>query len=217
MEDRDLINILKNGATELGVSLDDGAIAAFLVYLAELKAWNKKINLTSIDSDRGVVIRHFIDSLIPYRYIKGTERLLDIGAGAGFPGIPLKIADPSIEVTLIDSVGKKVHFIRHIIRKLGLKGIEAISGRVEDSSLTGKYGTRFDCVISRAFTGLKRFLELSLPYVSTGGSIVAIKGPAYKDEMEGAGEIEGLDGPRIYEVKAPFEERFTTLIIFKKK
>jgi len=216
MEYRDLAKLMKDGAAELGVDLNETAISAFSVYLEELKAWNRKINLTSIDSDREVIIRHFLDSLTPYRYIKGTERLLDIGAGAGFPGIPLKIADPSIEVTLIDSIGKKVYFMRNIIRKLGLKGIEAISGRVEDKSLIGKYGARFDCVISRAFTGLGRFLELSLPYVRTGGSIVAIKGPSYKDELKGAGKI-GLDGPRIYEVKVPFEERFTTLVIFKKR
>ncbi len=211
-----LARLLKEGAAELGVALDEGAIAAFSVYLEELKAWNRRINLTSIDSDKEAVIRHFLDSLTPYRYIKGAGRLLDIGAGAGFPGIPLKIADPTIEVTLVDSVEKKVHFMRHVIRKLGLKGIEAVSGRVEERALIERYASGFDCVISRAFTGLGRFLELSMPYLKAGGSIIAMKGPAYKDELEEAGRIKGIEPPRIYEVKVPFEQRSTTLVIFKK-
>lgn len=214
---RDLAKLMKDGGAELGVALDEAAMAAFSVYLDELKAWNKKINLTSIDSDREAVIRHFLDSLIPYRYVKGAGRLLDIGAGAGFPGIPLKIADPTIEVTLVDSVVKKVHFMRHVIRKLGLKGIEAVSGRIEESSLIDRYASAFDCVISRAFTGLGRFLELSIPYLKTGGSIVAMKGPSYKDELEEARSIKGVEPPQIYEVKVPFEQRSTTLVIFKKR
>ncbi|MBI5827417.1 MAG: 16S rRNA (guanine(527)-N(7))-methyltransferase RsmG [Deltaproteobacteria bacterium] len=216
MEYRDLAKLMKDGAAELGVDLDEAAIAAFSAYLEELKAWNRRINLTSIDSDREAVIRHFLDSLTPYRYIRGAGRLLDIGAGAGFPGIPLKIADPFMEVTLVDSVEKKVHFMRNVIRKLGLKGIEAVSGRVEERSLIARYAFGFDCVISRAFTGLGRFLELSLPYLRAGGSIVAMKGPAYKDELEEARSIKGLEPPQIYEVKVPFDERSTTLVIFKK-
>lgn len=212
----ELARLLKDGASELGIALDEAAINAFFVYLEELKAWNRRINLTSIDSDREVVIRHFLDSLTPYRHIKGAERLLDIGAGAGFPGIPLKIADPTIEVILMDSVEKKVHFMRHVIRKLGLKGIEAVSGRVEERLLIDRYAFGFDCVISRAFTGLGRFIELSLPYLRAGGSIVAMKGPAYKDELEEACGIKGLEPPQIYEIKVPFEERSTTLVIFKK-
>ncbi|MBI5902792.1 MAG: 16S rRNA (guanine(527)-N(7))-methyltransferase RsmG [Deltaproteobacteria bacterium] len=213
----ELARLLEEGAAELGVGLDEAAIAAFSAYLDELKAWNRRINLTSIDSDREAVVRHFLDSLTPYRHIKGAGRLLDIGAGAGFPGIPLKIADPFMEVTLVDSVEKKVHFMRNVIRKLGLKGIEAVSGRVEDRSLIARYAFGFDCVISRAFTGLKRFLELSLPYLKGGGSIVAMKGPSYKDELEEACGIKGLEPPQVYEVKVPFEQRSTTLVIFKKR
>ncbi len=216
MEERELKNILKNGAFELGINLTDEDSRQFLIYLKELKAWNKKINLTSIESEKEIVIRHFLDSLTPYPFIKDCRRLLDIGSGGGFPGIPLKIAIPAIEATLIDSVEKKVHFIRHIIRTLGLKGIEAIPGRAEDPKIIERYGASFDCVISRAFAELSRFLEFSLPFAAKGGTIIAIKGPAFERELEEIRGFKGIEGPEIHEIKVPFEDRKNTMVIFRK-
>lgn len=219
MEEK-LKKTLKDGAKELGAELSDEALDLFQKYLAELKVWNKKINLTSIDSDEEIVKRHFLDSFTPYSHIKGSKSLLDIGAGGGFPGIPLKIAFPDIKVVLMDSVEKKVHFMRHIIRTLGLAktgdGIEAIAARVEDPSVVKKYSESFDCVISRAFTELKGFLTLGLPYLRPGGRIIALKGPAYAEELKGAGGIMGITGPEVFEVRVPFTDRTTTVIIFKK-
>lgn len=209
-----LKNTLKNGALELGADLSEGSISLFETYLTELKAWNRQINLTAIDSDDEVVTRHFLDSLTPLEAIKGARRLLDIGAGGGFPGLPLKIAKDSLEAVLMDSVTKKVHFMRHIIRKLNLKGAEAIAGRAEDRTLIEKYREDFDAVISRAFTELKGFLTAALPYVAPGGAILAMKGPGYKDELKAVEGFKGLSAPRIHEVRVPFTDRTTTIIVF---
>lgn len=223
MEQKELELVLKNGALTLGIDLNEESIERFFTYLRELKAWNKKINLTSITSDKEIIIRHFLDSLTAYSVIKGLQgnppplKLLDIGAGAGFPGIPIKVVNPGIDVTLIDSVEKKVHFIRHIIRVLGLpsEGIRAISGRAEDKSLIEKYPSYFDCVISRAFSRLKNFLELGMPYCRKGGLVIAIKGPAYTEELK---EVKGrFQAPEVLEIKIPFSNRVNAILSFRKQ
>ncbi|MBI5588606.1 MAG: 16S rRNA (guanine(527)-N(7))-methyltransferase RsmG [Deltaproteobacteria bacterium] len=214
--DERLINTLKSGAKELGVDLSEGALALFDAYLTELKAWNKKINLTAIETDGEIVTKHFLDSLTPYKYLTGVKRLLDIGAGGGFPGLPLKIVAPALEVVLMDAVEKKVHFMRHIIRKLGLKGAFAVAGRVEDPSVIDWHKGTFDAVISRAFTELKVFLSMAAPYVGHGGMIIAMKGPQYKEELEGAEGLKGFKTPEVYEARVPFTDRTTVIIIFRK-
>ena len=221
-----LKKMLEDGATSLGIRLTEGMIASFLLYLSELKAWNKKINLTAITDDEDIIKKHFLDSLTVYPYINHVagNTLLDIGAGAGFPGIPLKIIDPSLDVLLMDSVQKKVHFIRHIIRTLALegkdpakKGIDAIAARVEDRSIIERYRGRFDTVTSRAFSSLGDFVASALPYCRTGGMIVAIKGPAAQKELEEAqGVISGLSAPEILEVRVPMTDRTNTIIKFRK-
>lgn len=212
----DLKNILIKGASELGVALGEGEISAFSLYLRELLAWNKKINLTAIDSDREIVIKHFIDSITPCRFIEDGKKLLDIGAGGGFPGIPLKIVKPGLSVTLIDSVEKKVFFMRHVIRVLGLAGIEAVAGRVEDKAILNKHGGTFDYVTSRAFAELKDFLRLALPYLAPGGSVIAIKGPAYREEIRAVGEIKELSPPEVHEIPLPFSDRVNAVVIYRK-
>lgn len=124
-------DFLVEGAKTFGIYLGGKTIETFELYLKELLKWNQKINLTAIRSEKGIVLKHFLDSLSVHPYLPNCSSILDIGSGAGFPGIPLKIIQPTLEVTLIDSVHKKVDFQKHIIRTLGLKGIEAIHGREE--------------------------------------------------------------------------------------
>lgn len=216
MDDNEKRELLKKGASELDIELEEGAIALFLRYLAELKAWNRKINLTSIEEDREIIIKHFLDSLIPLKYLNKADTILDVGSGGGFPGIPLKIAAPSLKITLMDTVQKKVHFMRHIIRTLGLTGIEALACRVEDPSIINRYKGSFDCVTSRAFTELKNFLPLALPYLRTGGVILAMKGPGVTEELKGIQGIEGVNSPEIHEVSVPFLDRTTNIVILRK-
>ena len=168
--------LLVEGAKSFGLSVDEKITNDFALYLKELFKWNQKINLTAIRTEEGVVLKHFLDSLSVHPYLLGTCRLLDIGSGAGFPGIPLKMVEPSLEVTLMDSVRKKVDFQRHLVRTLGLKGIEAIHGRAQDREVIQKLEGRFDAVISRAFSDLRTLLSLSAPFLGERGRVLAMKG-----------------------------------------
>ncbi|MCL4873623.1 16S rRNA (guanine(527)-N(7))-methyltransferase RsmG [bacterium] len=216
MDDREKLEILKKGALELGIELNEGQGEAFLVYLRELKTWNKRINLTAIEDDREIIIKHFLDSLTPVRFLSGINSALDMGAGAGFPGIPIKIAMPDLQVTLLDSVLKKVSFMRHIIRTLGLKGIEAIHARAEANELKTRLAGSFDCVISRAFSELAAFSALALPYLKPGGMLLAMKGPAVSDELGAMGETSGFTRPEVHEARVPFSSRVTRLVVMRK-
>ncbi|MCP3678147.1 MAG: 16S rRNA (guanine(527)-N(7))-methyltransferase RsmG, partial [Deltaproteobacteria bacterium] len=142
----DLRDMLENGARQLGIDFGGRESDLFFTYLKELTEWSRKMNLTAIRDDRGIVTRHFLDSLAVHRFLGGALSLFDIGSGAGFPGIPLKIVRPSLDVVLLDGVGKKVAFMRNVVRSLGLKGIKAVHGRAEDHSVIGQHREAFDVV-----------------------------------------------------------------------
>ena len=180
--------ILKEGAKEVGVFLDQQMIQRFLVYLKELKEWNQKVNLTSLKEDETIIIRHFIDSLslVPYLPKKGS--LLDLGSGAGFPGIPVKIVRPSLKVTLLEATRKKVSFQRHLIRALGLSQIHVIQGRAERLKTGSALTLSFDIVTSRALSKLEKFLVLGEPFVKKGGYLVAMKGRQAEEELKASRE-----------------------------
>jgi 16S rRNA (guanine527-N7)-methyltransferase len=180
LDNRDL---LVEGAETFGIRLNEKQVAAFDLYLRELLKWNQKINLTAIRSEKGIVLKHFLDSLSAFPYLSKTAFLLDIGSGAGFPGIPLKIVRPSLEITLIDSVRKKTDFQRHIIRMLGLKGMDAIHGRIQDKEILQSITGRFDAVISRAFSDLQTLLLLAFPFLKKGGILLAMKGELDEGEI----------------------------------
>ncbi|MEK6791706.1 MAG: 16S rRNA (guanine(527)-N(7))-methyltransferase RsmG [Deltaproteobacteria bacterium] len=217
-------DILMDGATQLGITLPQEAIERFFIYLSELKKWNQKINLTSIESDRDILIRHFLDSMTVYPFVSHSKRILDIGSGAGFPGIPLKIIDPALEVILVDSVAKKVSFMRHIIRTLGLatggNGIHALHSRIEDAAFIERHKGYFDRIISRAFSELEVFVRLALPLCTPGGKIIAMKGPKLGpklgQELKGMGTVNGVSAATVHEVSLPFSDRRTTIIVFEK-
>ncbi|MBZ0221121.1 MAG: 16S rRNA (guanine(527)-N(7))-methyltransferase RsmG [Candidatus Methylomirabilis sp.] len=220
MDDREKLEFIKKGALELGIDLSEAQGGAFLAYLRELKSWNRRINLTSIEEDRDILVKHFLDSLTPARFLAGVNSVLDMGAGAGFPGIPLKIAKPDLQVTLLDSVLKKVSFMRHMIRTLGLKGIEAIHGRAEANELKTRFAGSFDCVISRAFAELAAFSALAFPYLKPGGMLLAMKGPAVQDELGAiikmSWKISGFTRPEVFEAAVPFSNRITNLVVLRK-
>jgi len=214
-----LRDLLISGALELGVELSDLQVERFFIYMGELRKWNRKINLTAISGEREIIERHFLDSLVLSRYLVDDEKVLDMGSGAGLPGIALKIANSSLDVTLMDKVEKKAVFLRHIIRTLELGGVRVLSARAEDKGAIEEYGAFFDVVLSRAFSGLKEFLSLSFPYLRPGGRIIAVKGPRSKELEEETEEalkaFEGLYSVDIIEKALPFSARLTTLITFK--
>jgi len=174
---------LAREAERLGVVLRPVQLEQFSTYLQELKAWNKKINLTSLRDDLDILIKHFLDSLLPVSYIPRHSSLLDIGSGAGVPGIPLKIAEPTLFVTLLDSTRKKVFFERHLIRTLGLEGIEALHGRAED---LGKKEAPpvFDVIISRALYSIEKFQQVSEGCIRRGGRLIILTTPHPGNEQQ---------------------------------
>jgi len=209
-------DLLVEGANTFGIHLDGKAIESFEVYLKELLKWNQKINLTAIRSEKGIVLKHFLDSLSVYPYIPKTRSLLDIGSGAGFPGIPLKITQPNLEITLIDSVRKKVDFQRHIIRMLGLKGIEAIHGRVQDKGILQSLGGQFDITLSRAFSDLRTLLILGFPFLKKGGRVIAMKGEVDNKEIRLLTETEEARYQKTAFLTIPFSSFKRTILLFEK-
>jgi 16S rRNA (guanine527-N7)-methyltransferase len=210
--------ILIEGGKAFGVDLDEKAIKAFDIYLKELLKWNQKINLTAILSEKGIVLKHFLDSLSVKPYLPKRPSVLDIGSGAGFPGIPLKIVQPAFQMTLIDSVRKKVDFQRHVIRVLGLRGTEAIHGRAQDREIVQNLGGQFDITLSRAFSDLRTFLVLSFPFLKGGGTAIAMKGETDDKEIGLLVEAEATRYRlrNTLQLVLPFSHFKRTILLFEK-
>jgi 16S rRNA (guanine527-N7)-methyltransferase len=211
--------LLVEGAKTFKIHLDQEAVNLFDRYLKELLKWNQKINLTAIRTEKGIILKHFLDSLSVYPHLPSPSFLLDIGSGAGFPGIPLKIVQPSLEITLIDSVLKKVDFQRHVIRILGLKRIEAIHGRVQKKEIPKRMEERFDAVISRAFSDLETFLLLSYPFLREGGVAVGMKGEVNEEELKLVSKAEETRYTlqETVSFSLPFSSFKRSLSVFKKQ
>lgn len=182
----DFESVLLNGLRELAIEVDCKVVENFIKYKDELNLWNRKIDLTGLNTDEEFAIKHFIDSLIPARFIKENAFLMDIGTGGGFPGIPLKIYRPDLKVLLLESSEKKVVFLKHIIRVLGLKDITPINQRAEDKGFQSIMKETVDVVISRAFTKFKDFFDIARFYVKQGGSIIGMLGREWESRLKEA-------------------------------
>lgn len=196
------IELLKEGAKEYSISLSSMQIDKFSQYARLLAEWNEKINLTAITDPEGVVIKHFLDSLSIAQFIPDeTKTLIDVGTGAGFPGIPLKIVKENLKVTLLDSLDKRVRFLNEISNNLILKDIVSVHGRAEDFGVDKKYRERFDFVTARAVANLPVLLEYCLPFVNIGGMFIAMKGPDAKKELKESHKALDILGGEIEDVK----------------
>jgi len=176
--------LLKEGLSELGLIPAEEQINAFIIYLSELKRWNKAYNLTGIKKDEDIVIKHFLDSLL---YLKamptGELRVADVGSGAGFPGIPIKIILPDIEMYLIEPTGKKSIFLRYIIRQLDFKKTEVLEKRIEEVNVHQELALPVDIAVTRALFDIKDFIKKASHIVKKGGTIILNKGPKVKEEL----------------------------------
>ena len=184
IDSREWHRIIIEGSRLLGVEIDEGVTAQFSVHASELIRWNRKINLTAITDPRDIAIKHFIDSLAPSKRIPDEARVLDIGSGGGFPGIPLKILKPFLSVLMIDSARKKVNFLKHVLRTLDLEHIEALQIRAETLSKDPEFANSFDVIISRALSDLAPFLKNALPLLAPQGTILAMKGKTDPEELD---------------------------------
>lgn len=170
------IEIVLGGAAQLGISLDENHTRLFAQHAILLMEWNRKLNLTAIVDPTEIAVKHFLDAIAPLKYIPSDGRLLDIGTGGGFPGIPLKIVRPWQPMTLIDGVRKKVNFVKHVIRELALPSIEACQIRAEIMGQDGNQ-PKFDVIVCRALSRLSKVVQWAGPLLAVEGSIIAYRGP----------------------------------------
>lgn len=182
------MHLLADGARDLlGLELSPEQLAAFAAYAALLREWNERFNLTAIIDDPGIQVKHFLDSLTVLPVLPpGPLRLADVGTGAGFPGLPLKLARPELEVTLIEATGKKLAFLEAVIAALKLEGVRAVKARAEEIGQDAAHRARYDVVAARAVAELPVLLEYTLPLARVGGLVVAQKGEHAHAEAEGA-------------------------------
>ena len=197
------------GAQRLGLFLTPEQVARFQVYYEELICWNRRVNLTAIVDYEEVQLKHFLDSLTIALAIKEMpSRLLDIGTGAGLPGVPLKILFPSTSLTLVDSVHKKAAFLHHLLARLGLDGVEVLPERAEHLAHDERYRQRFDLVLSRGVAKLATLAELALPFCALGGAFIAMKKGDIEDEVAAAASAIDILGGRLRGVKRVDLEEF---------
>ena len=193
-----LHELLESGAGEVGITLVPQEVDRLLLLMLELRKWNRKINLTAITTERGIIIKHLLDSLTVASLIPQGTRMLDLGSGGGFPGIPLAVVRPDLKVTSIDATLKKIHFQRHAGRILGLENFDAVQARGE--TLVENYADSFDVVISRGFSSISDFVSLARPLLAPGGIIIAMKGSSGGDEAAEASQFLEQSGITIREV-----------------
>lgn len=212
-----MIEILKNGSKKLNTELDDDKISKLIKYSELLKEWNEKINLTAITDDFGIATKHFLDSLsaISTGYVKG--KVIDVGCGAGFPGLVLKIAKPELELTLLDSLNKRINFLKETATVLELDNINFVHSRAEDEARRKRES--YDTVVSRAVANMQVLSELCLPFLKIGGRFLALKGPLADKELEDAKRaihILGGEVEKIFECEIPYTQLSHKIIIIKK-
>jgi len=183
--------LLIQGLKELDISCSSGQIGSFMTYLSELKKWNRAYNLTALKKDEDIIIKHFLDSLLYLKaFPEGKLRLVDAGTGAGFPGIPIRIVRPEINITLIESIRKKTAFLRHIVRSLKLADLKVLEQRFEH---LGKEHERvYDLIVSRAAFGISEFLRIACRYAKDGGRLILNKGPRLSEELKKPGAAEAV-------------------------
>ena len=198
------LTVLDRGCAELGIQLEQRQRDQFVQYYKLLIEWNKVMNLTGITEFEEVLQKHFVDSLSVKKVVDLTKisRVIDVGTGAGFPGIPLKIVFPELKITLLDSLQKRIKFLNEVTGKLGLNGIEAVHSRAEDLGRNPEYREKYDLCVSRAVANLSTLSEYCMPFVKPGGYFIPYKSGKIETELQEAKHAVFLLSGKVKEVVA---------------
>lgn len=213
--------ILINGLKELGIEASQEKAERLIAFKEIMLEWNEKINLTAITEEREVFIKHFLDSAtcLATGYIKEGMAVIDVGTGAGFPGVPLKILMESLNMTLLDSLNKRISYLNEVGRKLNFKNTRMLHSRAEDAGSNKAHRESYDIVLSRAVASMSVLCEYCLPFAKVGGYFLCQKGPDIREEMEEAGNaIKALGGKvrEVREFELPYSDIKHNIIIIEK-
>ncbi len=218
MEYIEFENIFKKECIKNNINIKEEKIKLFYDYMKYLLNWNEKINLTAIKEEKEFIVKHFVDSLSISEIVGDNKRIIDVGTGGGFPGIPLKLLNENLNVSLVDSVNKKIMVLNDIINKMKLENIEAIHTRAEDLAQNKEYREGFDIAVSRAVSNMNTLVEYLLPFVKIGGYVVCMKGPGYEEELNSSKKAIEILGGKIEDIKElkVSDELDRNIIIIKK-
>ena len=195
------MELLKTSAGKMGIELSQSQLEKFDLYKKLLLEWNEKMNLTAITDDEGIAIKHFADSISVLPLIENKNAsLIDVGTGAGFPGIPLKIANDGFKVTLLDSLNKRINFLEEVKKELGIINLECIHSRAEDGGRNADLREKFDYCVSRAVARLSVLSEYCMPFVAVGGYFISLKGPDAAEELVEAQKAISVLGGKVEKV-----------------
>ncbi|MFI3210860.1 MAG: 16S rRNA (guanine(527)-N(7))-methyltransferase RsmG [Peptostreptococcaceae bacterium] len=213
--------ILFDGLKDFNIKANDKMISDFTKYREILVEWNQKMNLTGIEDEKEVFIKHFLDSVSIFEgnYIKDNIKIIDVGTGAGFPGIPIKIVNRSIKVTLLDSLNKRINFLQEVCNNIDIDDVEFIHGRAEDFGSDEEYREQFDIATARAVAGLPVLMEFCVPFVKVGGYFICLKGPNADLELEQSKkpmEVLGVEFVEKIDIKLPEIDLKHNILVFKK-
>ena len=178
--------LLLDRLKKIAIYADPQQVEKVNKYMLLILAWNKKINLTAITDEREIILKHFVDSLTVLKYINEKDNIIDVGTGAGFPGIPIAIMMPNVKITLLDSLNKRINFLNEVIKELDLKNVETIHSRSEDCGKDMLYREKYDISIARAVANLSTLSEYLLPFVKIGGKMICMKGSEIEEELKNA-------------------------------
>ena len=220
MEKEEFLKEMQEKLKKLNIPFCVEQLEQFFEYMKLLIEWNEKMNLTAIIEPNEIILKHFIDSITILKEIEDNSKIVDVGTGAGFPGVPLSIMNPTLKITLVDSLNKRLIFLQEVVKELKLENIEIIHARAEELGQSKKYRESFDIATSRAVANLATLSEYLLPLVKINGKVISMKASNAKEEIDGAkkainvlgGKIEKID-----EFKLPQTDIGRTIIVIKKE
>lgn len=201
MLEEEFEKILSVELKKIDIEIEKEKLKLFYKYMKVLLEWNEKINLTAITDEKEIILKHFIDSLTINKYIKKEDIVMDMGTGAGFPGIPLKIINADTKFILVDSLNKRINFLAEVKEKLKLKKLDLLHARAENLGNNAEYREKMDVVVSRAVANLRTLTEYTLPFVKKGGIFISMKGPNAQEEIELAKNAIEILGGKIEKIE----------------